>query len=234
MARAPLAVLLPTALLLAALLLAAVLAPTPAGAHTELASVTPADGAAVADPPGEVVLTFTQPLADPEAAQVQVVDPGGDDLVAAPPTVAGAVVTVPLNLAVTPGPHEVRYAVVAQDEHLLEGVVTFVFAPSAAVATPPGAVPSAPEVAPRPAATPAAGAGATASPAGAGTATPVETASAAAGDADGPTASPTSTPTAAGGGIPPALGVLLAALALAAVGALLVKRVREGGDPAGG
>jgi methionine-rich copper-binding protein CopC len=208
--------------------------PAPARAHTDLASVVPADGAAVADPPIEVVLTFTDPLADSEAAQVEVVDPLGDDLVAAPPVVEGAVVTVPLNLAVAEGVHEVRYVVIAEDEHRLEGVTTFTFAPPADVATPPDATPTPTAAAPTDAATASDPADAVA-----GVASPPEpTPGASSSTGPAPTAAATSTEGAEGtgsasdGGIPPALGILLAVLAMAAVGAVVVRR--GGAHPDGG
>src|SRR5439155_19576474 len=48
----------------------------PAGAHALLAESTPADGATVADPPIEVLLTFTE-APDPVLAVVHVLDASG-------------------------------------------------------------------------------------------------------------------------------------------------------------
>ncbi len=115
-----------------------VVLPTPAGAHTELESSVPEDGAAVADPPSELVLTFTTAVADAESAQVSVTDPAGDDLVAADPVISEDLtrVTVPLNQAVLPGDHTVEWAVVAEDDHLISGTLTFTLAPPEEVLTP--------------------------------------------------------------------------------------------------
>ncbi|WP_108665248.1 copper resistance CopC family protein [Euzebya rosea] len=124
--------------LLAALLV--VLQALPASAHTELDTTVPAADSEVLDPPSEVVLDFTAALLPDSEPAVRVIDPNGDDLVAAPPTLEGATVTVPLNLAVTPGPHRVDWAITAADGDDQTGSFTFVFAPPADVATPPGAV----------------------------------------------------------------------------------------------
>ncbi len=129
--------LLGAALALLALLLLLAL---PASAHTELEATVPEDGADVADPPVEVVLDFTSALLPGSEPAVRVLDPNGDDLVAAPPTLDGATVTVPLNLAVTPGVHTVDWAITAADGDDQTGSFTFTFAPPADVATPPGAV----------------------------------------------------------------------------------------------
>ena len=124
--------------LLAALLV--LLQALPASAHTELDTTVPAADSEVVDPPSEVVLDFTAALLPDSEPAVRVIDPNGDDLVAAPPTLEGATVTVPLNLAVTPGPHRVDWAITAADGDDQTGSFTFVYAPPADVATPPGAV----------------------------------------------------------------------------------------------
>ncbi|MGI9016052.1 MAG: copper resistance CopC family protein [Euzebya sp.] len=108
---------------------------TPALAHTDLAESSPADGAVVQDPPSEVILTFTEALS-PGDVLVTVIDPNGDDLVAAPATVEGTQVLIPLNLAVTPGDHAVAFTVVADDGDLVSGEVSFVFDPPQNVRTP--------------------------------------------------------------------------------------------------
>lgn len=126
-------------LLLAAALLAVL--PSAASAHTELASTVPAADATVTDPPVEVVLTFTAALQPGSQPAVRVVDPAGDDLVSAPPTLDGATVTVPLNLAVAPGEHVVDWAITAADGDDQTGSFTFTFAPDA---TPAPAAPTAP------------------------------------------------------------------------------------------
>ncbi len=210
----------PLHLLLVAVLLAApvvLLAAAPALAHTELVGSSPAGGSSVVDPPTEVVLTFSQAPSADVPVEVEVIDPNGDDLVSAPPTVDGAVVTVPLNLAVTPGVHTVRYALVAQDGDRQVEELSFTFDPPASVATPtetftpPGT--DASSSPPPPTVDPTAP-----------TDPPVATPS--------PTPTPTTTATEADlllgdGGSSPLLGVVVGALAVAAVGAVVLRRVRD-------
>ena len=150
----------------------------PAAAHTELESTVPADGASVTDPPTEVVLDFTAALLPGSQPAVRVIDPAGDDLVAAPPTLEGGTVTVPLNLAVAEGVHTVDWAITAADGDDQTGSFTFTFAPPAAIATPPGAAPS-PTMRPTPSVT--------ADPTPAPTPTPTLTASPAEADVEGST-----------------------------------------------
>lgn len=149
---------------LAALLL--VVLAWPAGAHTELAASSPADGEEVADPPAVLLLTFTTALLPGGEADVRVLDGAGDDLVSAPPVIDGLEVTVPLNLAVVPGDHVVDWRVVAADGDPVVGSFSYVFAPPAEIATPPGAVAptSAPPSDPTPAAAPPSDPSAAASP----------------------------------------------------------------------
>lgn len=115
-------------LLLAAAALA--LLPTAAGAHTELSTTVPEADASVAGPPTEVVLTFTAALQPGSQPAVRVIDPAGDDLVSAPPTLDGATVTVPLNLAVNSGEHQVDWAITAADGDDQTGSFTFIFEPT--------------------------------------------------------------------------------------------------------
>ncbi|WP_370328450.1 copper resistance protein CopC [Euzebya sp.] len=178
-----------------------VLTAIPASAHTELAETVPAEAEEVADPPSEVRLTFTAALQPGSTPEVSVVDPNGDDLVAAPPTVDGVEVIVPLNLAVTPGVHTVEWAVTAVDGHPLSGSYAFAFTPPADVATPP--VPTATTTA---------------------TATPTPTASA----STPPAPSPSEVDLAADdGGVSGLWVVLVSVAAVAAAGAVVVTRLRN-------
>ena len=45
--------------------------------HAELATVVPADGSSVANPPSEIVMTFTEPL-DPAKSSIKLVDTNGN------------------------------------------------------------------------------------------------------------------------------------------------------------
>lgn len=214
----PLATPSPAALLASALLLAGLallLGASAATAHTELAASTPAADAAVADPPSQVVLEFTSALQPGAEVAVEVVDPAGDDLVAAPPAVEGLTVTVPLNLAVNPGEHAVRWAVTAADGDRITDGFAFTFDPPQDVRTPAPATDPAEVLETEPAAT--------ADDTTAGPTAPSD---------PGPTASPSPGPALDAGlteddGSPLA-GILVAVLAVAALAAVLVLRLRGG------
>lgn len=213
-------------IVLAAVLLVSVWA-LPASAHTELDTTVPAADSQVTDPPIEVVLDFTAALLPDSQPAVRVIDPNGDDLVAAPPTLDGATVTVPLNLAVTPGPHRVDWAITAADGDDQTGTFTFTFAPPADVATPPGAV--APTTPPTPTASDTA-----VTPAPAETATPAATTSEATEPSDAPeaTAVPSVVPgdPEAASTTTRALVVVAAFFAVLAVGAVMLSRARRDGS----
>ncbi|WP_341251513.1 copper resistance CopC family protein [Euzebya pacifica] len=216
-------------IVLAAVLLVSAWA-LPASAHTELDTTVPAADSQVADPPIEVVLDFTAALLPDSQPAVRVIDPNGDDLAAAPPTLDGATVTVPLNLAVTPGPHRVDWAITAADGDDQTGTFTFTFAPPTDVATPPGAV------TPTPSPTPTASATA-ASPTPSETATPAATTSevtepSAAAEATEATAVPSVVPgdPEAASTTTRALVVVAAFFAVLAVGAVMLSRARRDGS----
>jgi|GEM_PF-3988927 len=213
-------------IVLAAVLLVSVWA-LPASAHTELDTTVPAADSQVTDPPIEVVLDFTAALLPDSQPAVRVIDPNGDDLAAAPPTLDGATVTVPLNLAVTPGPHRVDWAITAADGDDQTGTFTFTFAPPADVATPPGAV--APTTPPTPTASDTA-----VTPAPAETATPAATTSEATEPSDAPeaTAVPSVVPgdPEAASTTTRALVVVAAFFAVLAVGAVMLSRARRDGS----
>lgn len=135
-----------TPLLISLLLTAAVtaLVALPAQAHTQIVASTPEADETVTEPPVEVVIEFGEELDPAGTVDVRVIDPAGDDLVAAPPTVEGAVVTVPLNLAVAEGEHTVDVAFTAADGDDQVESFSFTYAPPAAIATPTATVSDAP------------------------------------------------------------------------------------------
>lgn len=112
--------------LLAALLVSAVplVTASPAQAHSDLVSSTPADGSELAQPPASVALVFNEDIAE---AGLQVVAKGPDGAVTlGAPTVTGATVTAtwPQD-ATTPGEYQVAYRVVSADGHPIDGTVAF-------------------------------------------------------------------------------------------------------------
>jgi methionine-rich copper-binding protein CopC len=123
---------------IAPFLLAGALAALPALtlAHTELASSDPADGSTLADPPDEVMLTFegevgdgsTFVVLDPSGAEV---GSGGLDLEVADRNVLRGQLEV-----AAAGEYTVSWSVVGEDEHPVEGTLTFTYEPEGEPSTP--------------------------------------------------------------------------------------------------
>ena len=117
------------------------LLPAVALAHTELASADPADGSTLSDAPDEVVLTFegevgegsTFVVLDPSGAEV---GSGGLDLEVADRNVLRGQVEV-----AAAGEYTVSWSVVGEDEHPVEGEVTFTYEPEGEAVTPDTALP---------------------------------------------------------------------------------------------
>jgi methionine-rich copper-binding protein CopC len=129
---------------LAPLLLAGslVLLPTLALGHTELAASDPADGSTVTEPPDEVVLTFEGEVG--EGSSFGVIGPDGEaagqgelDLEVADRNTLRGEVTV-----TEPGAYRVVWSVVGEDEHPVEGEVTFTYDPEGEVPAPNTALPA--------------------------------------------------------------------------------------------
>ncbi len=111
----------------AALLLAFVaLGPTtlPASAHTELKSSNPAKGAALPAPPQQVELTFTEAVTVPADA-ITVTGPDSAKWTVGPATVAGAVVTAPVQATGPAGTYTVTWKVVSSDGDPVTGTIGF-------------------------------------------------------------------------------------------------------------
>lgn len=114
---------------------------TPALAHDELRSSTPAAGAQLATAPDTARLVFSAPL-DPLFVQTAVTTPDGSRWEAGPTRVEGATVVVPLRTDVPAGEYTVAYRVTSQDGHPISGGVTYRL--TASVATTSAAAPLAP------------------------------------------------------------------------------------------
>lgn len=122
-----------TALLTAATVL---LTATPAMAHAELIASDPAEGASVAAAPAQVRLTFNEPVT-PAPNVLEVVGPGNATWTIGAPTVAGAVVTVPVQANGPTGAYTMVYRVVSGDGDAVTGNVTFTLAAAATTTTTP-------------------------------------------------------------------------------------------------
>lgn len=136
-------------ILAAAALAAAMLAPgallAPAAlAHSELISTDPADGAVLDAPPERVSFTFSEPLM-PDFVRIIGTNPEGvtGDLPVS--SVEGSTATVNWPAGAQGGTWQVRYRVVSQDGHPIEGGITFTYdgpTPSPTGALPTSAAPT--------------------------------------------------------------------------------------------
>lgn len=120
----------------------------PASAHTELESSSPAEGASLATAPTQIQLTFGEPVTLPPDP-VRVVGRDGARWRIGTPSVAGAVVTVPVTPAGGAQAYTLTWKVVAKDGDNVTGTVSFALtapatAPATAAATPPATAAAAP------------------------------------------------------------------------------------------
>jgi methionine-rich copper-binding protein CopC len=187
-----------------------------ASAHSQLISVSPADGTTVPTAPSEVVLTFNEDV-NPQFVTVRVTDAEGAALTTPAPAVRGAVVTQSLPDGLLAGDYKVTFRVVSKDSHPIAGSSHFIIAgdPQAAATT---AAPS-----------PTEGASPAASPTGrVSSPDPHPSASPRVSSPD-PVPSAPSTTSGDGGGIPAWAWLALVAAAVVAVGVALTARGRQRG-----
>ncbi len=139
------------ALILAGILLASVIlallatvasaAPAPAaspaalGMHAKLVSVSPPDGAPLAQPPTEIVLTFDEPM-PPEFAQVVLTRDGATVAVAAPQA-SGNTLSAAVTGTSGPGSYRIAWRATSDDGHPVSGESAFT------VGAPPPTAPAA-------------------------------------------------------------------------------------------
>lgn len=111
-----------TALLLSATALLVTAAP--ALAHTSLKSSNPAKGAALAAPPRQLELTFSEPV-QVEPGAVTVGGPDGTQWTVGQVTVSGPVVTAPVTPTGPAGEYVINYRVISADGDPVHGKVPF-------------------------------------------------------------------------------------------------------------
>jgi copper resistance protein C len=111
-------------LLLAGLGLFALAAP--ASAHNSLTSSNPGDEATLDSGPGQVVLTFDQPVQEGEGLNsVAVTGPDGKPWQGGPAEVDSNVVTAPVRELGPKGVYTIGYRIVSADGHPVSGELTF-------------------------------------------------------------------------------------------------------------
>lgn len=92
-------------------------------AHAFLDHASPLVGSAVAAPPHEVTLNFTQNL-EPAFSSVQVTDAKGARVDQGTAQISGSTMRVGLR-ALAPGAYKVHWRVLSVDTHTTEGTFTF-------------------------------------------------------------------------------------------------------------
>jgi methionine-rich copper-binding protein CopC len=177
---------------------AMVAAATPALAHTDLKSSDPAEGASLSAAPEKITLTFEEPVRLPPNP-VTVTGPDGLAWTVGAATVAGAVVTAPVQPSGPAGQYTINYRVLSEDGDAVRGTVRFTMTAPA---------------------TPATTSATTAAPTTTTQATAQPTTSAAAAPAGQPA-------DAADGGVPVWVWILVAVVVLAGIGAALGIRGRR-------
>jgi methionine-rich copper-binding protein CopC len=100
---------------------------TPAFAHAFLEHASPGAGAALAAPPKQLALSFTEKL-EPHFSGVTVTDTDGHDEEAAGAVIDGTSVTVALK-PLTPGTYHVAWHAVSVDTHRTDGAYSFTVKP---------------------------------------------------------------------------------------------------------
>lgn len=106
----------------------------PAQAHAVLVRSNPAEGSIVADPPAQVVLTFTEGV-NPIRGKVRVIAPDGARADTDDPRAAGAELIIPLKPGGSQGTYLVTFRVISADSHPVSGAFTYSLG---VTSTPPG------------------------------------------------------------------------------------------------
>ena len=97
---------------------------SPASAHTDVVSTSPADGSDVNASQESISLTFAEPpLAD--GAAIVVMDSTGTILDSPAPTLDGATISIPWPADLMPGKATVQWRATGQDGHVLSGEFVF-------------------------------------------------------------------------------------------------------------
>jgi hypothetical protein len=131
--------------------------PAIAGAHSELETSSPADGATVPSPfDGPITLEFSAALAD--GSKAELLGPDGTTIASATVDGPGAGMTFTLDGALAAGDYQVKWTTVAEDTDVARGTIDFSVAPAPPTPSPtatPTAAPSAePSASPTPTPTP--------------------------------------------------------------------------------
>lgn len=115
-----------TLVAVAALAAGSLLGMNPAAAHDELVSTNPADGATLTEAPASLELTYSGDIMDVDGAnQVRVTNAAGESVTDGAPEVDGTVVTQDLATAAADDTYTVTWRVVSSDGHPIQGTFTY-------------------------------------------------------------------------------------------------------------
>lgn len=110
----------------AALAAGSLLGMNPAAAHDELVSTNPTDGATLTEAPASLELTYSGDIMDVDGAnQVRVTNAAGESVTDGDPEVDGTVVTQDLATAAADDTYTVTWRVVSSDGHPIQGTFTY-------------------------------------------------------------------------------------------------------------
>ena len=118
---------------------------SPASAHSQLVSTTPADGAKLTTAPQSVVLTFNEALI-PEVDSVSINDADGNVVASQRVQPDGPTITVPWPSGLPAGSYQVAYRVVSGDGHPVVGAIMFTYASGDKAGRPAADAPTAGQV----------------------------------------------------------------------------------------
>jgi copper transport protein len=108
---------------LAVLAAAAVVAPARASAHANLVRTSPRDGAVLVTAPARVLASFDDEVeVAPGNAAIR---NGGGSVLAGKPRASGRTLVLPLRRGLADGDYSVRWSVVSNDGHIVQGVLAF-------------------------------------------------------------------------------------------------------------
>lgn len=115
-----------TLVAVAALAAGSLLGMNPAAAHDELVSTNPTDGATLTEAPASLELTYSGDIMDVDGAnQVRVTNAAGESVTDGDPEVDGTVVTQDLATAAADDTYTVTWRVVSSDGHPIQGTFTY-------------------------------------------------------------------------------------------------------------
>ncbi|MCF7553735.1 copper resistance CopC family protein [Pseudonocardia sp. WMMC193] len=107
---------------------------SPALAHEDLLSSTPAEGSALDEPPSMVTLEFSA-APSPSFVATTVTAADGTRVDAGAPLVTGPVVTIPVRTDIPAGTYTIGYRVTSNDGHPITGQVGYTVSNSGVIAT---------------------------------------------------------------------------------------------------